>query len=188
MEGPDALRNGRDTRAALAGSLAYAACRCTDGLFEGWEFANERERQEARFKTFCQFLQCFIYIADRWIFGMAGAERRDGVMIPLANSLADTVVNMHFPQAPEQIKEGLRREFFHNLDVAICRYSPSSHLLVEGKPLAQEGILNQLAFDVTEVLGTKNPVTLMRVVGISLDAMKEVDLAGLTQRVASTTL
>jgi hypothetical protein len=172
--------------AVLAGSLMCMAGKCTDKVFEGREFPSEREQQEAQFKTFCEFTQCFICITDRWIFSLARAEKREEVMRLIVNSLADTVTNLHFPNAPEHIREGIRREFLHNLDVAQCQYSSCTDLLIEGKPLAREGILNQLAFNVADVLGTKNPVTLITVVGISLNAMKEMDLRGLTQRVAST--
>jgi hypothetical protein len=179
----DALKRDHSPGAVLAGSLACIAGKCTDDVFEGRAFASETEKHEARFKAFCEFLQCFIHITDRWIFSAAGAEKREEVMRLTVNSLADTVAGVHFPHAPEHIKDGIRREFLYNLDVAQCQYSSCTDLLVQDKPLAPEGILNQLAFNVAEVVGQPNDVaTLMLVVESSVNAMKEVDLAGVIRR------
>jgi hypothetical protein len=80
-----------------------------------------------------EFMYFFIQLTDRYAFNQLGNERRNKLYDALVPATIDATIETFFGHCPQNIKDGIERDFYSNLNNAQMDYGSCKELLLDPK-------------------------------------------------------
>ena len=77
-----------------------------------------------------EFMYFFIHLTDRYAFNQLGLERRNKLIDELGPATIDATIQTFFGHCPKNIKDGIERDFYSNLNNAAMEYGRCKELLL----------------------------------------------------------
>jgi len=163
---------------AIGLAIVQAAKTCSEKTKPSLNFAG-KEKQEAEIYIFYEFVYFFMHLTMRSAFSHLPEPQIRRLQSYLGPLICSTAVDSFFGHWPENLKEGLRSDFYTKLNDAEIEYSACKELLSE-KPFTGNALFEKLAQNVADLSGEEmNPATIILVIASAVDAYKSMNLDSL---------
>lgn len=157
-------------------AIVQASQACQEKLKPSLNIADTKEKQQAEVYILYEFLYFFMHLAMRSAFSQMTERQIECLQSYLGPLICSTAIDSFFGHWPENLKEGIRSDFYTKLNDAEIEYSACKELLSE-KPLTGNSLFSKLARNVAELSGeAMNPVTITLVITLAVEAYKCMNL------------
>jgi hypothetical protein len=86
--------------------------------------------QSKYFPVLFEFIYFFISLTDKYAFAQLGHERRNKLYDELVPSIIDSTTEVYFGHWPKNLKDGIEKDFYSNLNNAVMEYGSCKELLL----------------------------------------------------------
>src|SRR5258708_6739687 len=161
---------------ALVSAIIIAASKCRDRMMVFVHPKTQQEKVKSEMYVFFEFLYFFLYMTDRAAHSRLKEVELDRIRQIIYPSAIAATINLLIPHWPQKYKTGITKEFYENLNAAVHEYSASTELRsLEWKPLTDESLLNKLARNVAEKMGSPyNPEVLRQASVVVLEELENL--------------
>jgi hypothetical protein len=80
-----------------------------------------------------EFMYFFIHLTDRYAFEQLGLEKRNKLIDELTPTTIEATTHTFFGHCPKDMKDGIERDFYSNLNNATREYGGCKELLLDPK-------------------------------------------------------
>ncbi len=80
-----------------------------------------------------EFMYFFLHLTDRYAFAQLGNERRNKLIDELVPPTIDATIETYFGHWPKNLKDGIEKDFYSNLNNAQIEYGSCKELLLDPK-------------------------------------------------------
>jgi len=175
----------------LGEALLRAAHGCEEALRPLVAGTDEKERTRLWIEASFELVYFFLHMASRTAYAGLGSAKANALLTKLGDFVTASCIDGFFGHWPSHLKEGLRSDFYDNLNSAEQEYTSCRKVLDEPPDLMRALLLKEdssalftkLGRNVATRLGRNGDVpTMMEVVKVSLDAYNRMDLEELVLR------
>lgn len=92
-----------------------------------------KEFQSKYFPVLFEFMYFFLHVTDRVAFNQLGPERRNQLIDSLVPPTIDATIETYFDHWPQKSKDGIRKDFYSNLNNAQTEYGSCKELFLDPK-------------------------------------------------------
>lgn len=172
----------------LANAILGASFRCGHELriVINEKFGEDsKEANRRRVESQYEFVYFFAHLAMRFAYIKLGAEKRNKLQDMLGPILAEATTEAMFGHWPQNLKEGLKNDFFNNINVAESEYSKYDKLVPEKNEGTSDTLFWEFSKNIAKISEDDN--NLGAIIGYQMATIKEfaemklaelVDLAG----------
>jgi hypothetical protein len=109
-----------------------------------------------------EFVFFFTHLAMRYAFSTLGDKRRTKLMNLLYPVLEQSTTDIWSGDWPDKLKEGVRSDFYHNINKAEMEYAEcKGGLMIKDQPFSDDALFTKLAKHIAEISGHENnPATI----------------------------
>lgn len=167
----------------LAHSIVEVSLRNAEALKPSIHAKDDKDHTQRWFTVICEFLYFFMHLTNRFAYGELGHEQRRKVQDQLCPFIVRPTIESIFGHWPPNLKDGMENEFIEKLNDAEIEYGECKQLLDRDNPLSRDALFSKFAGNVCELLGVEKSEssayaeTFMKVIGLALDAFKELNLS-----------
>jgi hypothetical protein len=115
-----------------------------------------KDSKEAKFalvQVQYEFLFFFMHLAMRFAFSRLGNDKRTKLQDWLGPIIADSTTEAWFGHWPDKLKEGIKKDFFHNLNAAEMEYSQFQKLFTEKDKPFKDTLFWEFSKNITKLVG-----------------------------------
>lgn len=87
--------------------------------------------QSKYFPVLFEFIYFFIHLTDRYAFAQLGHEGRNKLYDELVPSIIDSTIEVYFGHWPKNLKDGIGKDFYSNLNNAQMEYGSCEELFLK---------------------------------------------------------
>lgn len=165
----------------LAKSLVSTSYECGQEFKESIDEKFGRDSKEAMtswVQVQYEFLFFFTHLAMRSALSKLGNGKRIKLQDLLGPILVNSITEAWFGHWPEKFKDGIKDDFFNNINVAEFKYSKcKGGLLVKDKPFSEDGLFSKLARNIARLSGYENnPEVIMRCMEVSVKKFTDIKM------------
>jgi len=92
---------------------------------------DSKEFNSTYFPVLSEFMCFFLHITNRSAFGQLGQEKRDKLQNELSPLVVDATIEALFGHWPKNLRDGIKEEFYSNINNAEIDYSSCKALLLK---------------------------------------------------------
>jgi hypothetical protein len=137
----------------LGQDIIVACWNCREAVRPLLERTQEKDKTLALTEATFEFVYFFLHLASRVAYTTLGLAKRELLTRMLGEQVPQTFLDALFGNWPIQLKDGMRSEFFQNLNNAEQEYSQCHALLPRKDVLSDESLFSTLARNVARHLG-----------------------------------
>jgi hypothetical protein len=146
-----------------------------------------------------EFMYFFIHLTDRYAFSQLGNERRSGLYDELVPATIEASIETLFGHCPQNIKEGIEKDFYSNLNNSQMDYGSCKELLLDQKDdirtfeklkscAKSKSMIGQLTDNLSQVIQGEinlNPLFTISILEVVLESLKKKELQILVSEASS---
>jgi hypothetical protein len=138
---------------------------------------DSKEAMESWLLVQYEFLFFFAHLANRSAFSRLGNNKRTKLQNLLGPILADSTTEAWFGHWPEKLKEGIKHDFYNNINVAELEYSKCKKLFPEKDEGTKDTLFWELGKNIAELSGwDHNPTVIVECMCFSFEKFAEMKL------------
>lgn len=147
-------------------------------------FSSEKENQSQWVLVVFEFLYFSLHLSNRFAFGNLTEPQIDILHEKLGERIVPAVIESLFGHWPENLKEGIRSEFYEKLNDSELEYGSCKKIIPEpGKPMDPETVVTKFCWNICELTGNpKDPSTYILVQAIAVATITNLDLMRLLNK------
>jgi hypothetical protein len=140
-----------------------------------------------------EFMYFFLHLTNRYAFAQLGHERRNKLYDELVPPTIDATIKTCFGHWPKNLKDGIERDFYSNLNNAKMEYGSCEELLLkpeddtptEGKIMSgakSKSMVGQLTDNLSQIIEGEinlNALFTMLIWGVVIESLKKKELQDL---------
>jgi hypothetical protein len=183
----DSFKRKPSATTILSMKLMNAAYQCGQAFKDSINNKFGEETQDAMLswsQVQYEFLFFFTHIAMRYAFERLGHEAIAKLQALLAPLLVDSTTEAWFGHWPDKFKAGIRKEFYHNINVAELEYSKCKKMFPEENEGTKDTLFWELGKNIARLSGYENnPAIIMHCLKVSVEQFKAMELDNLIDAV-----
>jgi len=166
-------------------SIVQAAENCKLVLKTDLNFEDKKEKDLAEMLVFYEYLYFFIHLTLRLALGKFTETQMKKMREYMGPVIVGTAIDSYTKHWPEDLKEGMKNEFYDKLNQAELEYSMCKVILDRDKPFSDNALFTKLAKNITELTGyNNNPVKIVEKILMSMEEYAKMDLNKLVDEAA----
>jgi hypothetical protein len=167
-------------------SIIQAAENCKLILKTDLNFENKKDKDLAEMLVFYEYLYFFMHLTLKLAVGKFTETQMKKLREYMGPLIVGTAIDSYTKQWPEDLKEGIKREFYDKLNKAELEYSECKVILDRDKPFSDNALFTKLAKNITELTGhNNNPVKIVEIILTSIEEYAKMDLNKLVDEAAN---
>lgn len=172
------VRRERQPISDLAAAIAAAAMSCGQAMKPHVHSGPEERNTEQWIYVCFEFIYFFMHMTDRVAFAQLGHERRRKLMDDLGPLIVEPAIETFFGHWPDDLKAGMRSEFYQKMNDARQDYSKCQGLISDDKPVTGNSLFSTLARNVVDLCGDSptDPAAHIVPYGIAIEAWKKLSI------------
>jgi len=168
-----ALRN-------IGEAIAIATENCYRKTLPLLDFREERDRQLVNVYIYYEYLYFFRHLALREAFNHLSISQMNILHEYIAGVFIPRTVDKFLKQCPEEMRPGLRIEFFKRLNDMEASYGNSRELFAKKNPCASDALTSKVSKNVMRIIGDPdNSSAIRNIIIIVTDAYHSMKLKNL---------
>ncbi len=177
----------------LSKKIFQSSLLCAEPLKKDLEVKFKGDSKEVNSKyirVLFEFMYFFLHLTIRSAFTQLGQEKRDKLQDELAPLAINTTIETLFGHWPENLKDGIKNDFYENLNNAETEYSTCKVLLLDpkddtsifekiGSGERSKAMINMLVDNIAEIITGKVNIDFsfpMTIIDAVLDILKKKEI------------
>ncbi|HEX6977632.1 MAG TPA: hypothetical protein VF185_04765 [Patescibacteria group bacterium] len=124
-----------------------------------------------------EFLFFFMHLTMRYAFGELGHEKRVKIQDFLSPTLQETTTKSWFGHWPDKYKEGIKNEFYRNMNNAELEYSKYKKMFADKNESPKDTLFWEFGKNIARLSGHENdPIVMMKCIALCVEELKQIKL------------
>jgi len=178
----------RTTRplAAISMAIVKGSDFCFQGTKSFIDNPDQKERQVLEIYLWYEYLFFFLHLTMRSAFVRLNEEQTKDLEQYVCPVVVTTAIDTFCEHWPEEVKQGLRAEFYERLNKAEVDYSSAKELMSPSeRTFSEDSVISKLAMRVHKVISNSTvPIVFLTVVNIAARAVVDIKLDALVDEAA----
>jgi len=162
---------------------------CAESLKQdlGEKFKKDSKEYHQKYtEVLFEFLYFHLQLTDRIGFNDLGHEKRQKLNDVIGPLVVDSMIKTLFGHWPSHLQDGIKKDFYENLNNAQIEYSECKSLMLKEEDdisyadkvatgAKSKGTVNLLADNLMDIFNTYNPITRLRFMHLIIVNLKIID-------------
>ena len=177
LEARDKFRRKSSALRQIGKAVTVAADDCYRKTLPSIRFAEGKDKQSASIRIYYEYLYFFRHLVLKNAFNCLSLMQVKVLHEYMAGLVIPDAVDVFLKQWPDELRAGMRAEFFKNLNDVEADYGNSKELFAKNDPCASDALTSKIGRNITEFAGFPNHSTTIRtVITVITDVYKAMKL------------
>jgi hypothetical protein len=192
----DSSRKNESAMSKLSGKVFEKSLLCAESLRPDLEekFGKDSKTFHSKYTpVLFEFMYFFLHLTNRYAFAQLGQERRNKLYDELVPTTIDATIETYFGHWPQNLRDGIERDFYSNLNNTEMEYGSCKELLLmpeDDAPTVEKirsgakskSMIGQLTDNLSLIIEGEislDPIFRLTICGVVVESLKKKEIQDL---------